>query len=173
MADNNRFDAEGNERYRAHTKDGWCYVYSTEEDLQSQIAANETARRLEDLQQKRMSPEPGVGVKHDQDKPDMSLFSPIALTELAKVLSFGKLKYAAHNWRGGISTSRLLAATLRHTLAYLGGQDKDPETGLSHMAHAMCCCMFLLELAITHPQLDDRYGKMYEDSTLPTNKQNQ
>lgn len=98
-----------------------------------------------------------AGIKFDTDKPDMSLLSTLAITELAKVLSFGKVKYAAHNWRKGITTSRLIAAMLRHIFAYLGGENKDPETGLSHMAHAMCCCMFILELAVIRPELDDRF----------------
>ena len=37
------------------------------------------------------------------------------------------------------------------------GEDKDPESGLSHLAHAACCIMFLLEFEKTHPELDDRY----------------
>lgn len=98
-----------------------------------------------------------AGVKYDQDKPDMSLLSSIAITELTAVLDFGKRKYAAHNWRKGISTTRLLGAALRHIFAYLRGETNDPETGLSHIAHAMCCCMFILELKVTHPQLDDRF----------------
>ena len=96
------------------------------------------------------------GVKHDQDKPRMALIDPTAMTELAKVLTFGAQKYAAHNWRKGLHKSRLLGAALRHLFAYLGGEDKDPETGLSHAAHAMCCCMFLLGLE-HRPELDDRY----------------
>jgi len=96
------------------------------------------------------------GIKHDQDKPRMDLLDPYAIEQLAKVLTFGASKYAAHNWREGISKSRLIAAALRHLFAYLGGQDKDPETGLSHIGHAMCCCMFLLGLE-HRPELDDRW----------------
>lgn len=98
-----------------------------------------------------------TGIKHDQDKPDMSLLSSIALTEVAKVMTFGKRKYSAHNWRGGFVWSRPLAACLRHVFAFLGGEDKDPETGLSHLAHAICCLMFVLEFEKTRPDLDDRY----------------
>ena len=96
------------------------------------------------------------GTKHDGDKPRMDLLDPYAMEQLAKVLTFGASKYAAHNWRQGLAKSRLLAAALRHLFAYLGGQDKDPETGLSHVAHAMCCCMFLLGLE-HRPELDDRW----------------
>ena len=96
------------------------------------------------------------GLKYDSDKPRMDLLDPHAIEQLAKVLTFGASKYAAHNWRKGLHKSRLIAAALRHLFAYLGGQDKDPETGLSHVAHAMCCCMFLLGLE-HRPELDDRW----------------
>jgi hypothetical protein len=101
------------------------------------------------------------GIKHDGAKPNMSLLDPHALTELTKVLDFGAVKYAAHNWRQGISKSRLIAAALRHLFAYLSGEDKDPESGLSHVAHAMCCCMFLLGLE-HRPELDDRWKRTAE-----------
>lgn len=97
------------------------------------------------------------GMKYDSDKPDMSLLSSVAIDELSKVLSFGKKKYAAHNWRKGITTSRLVAAALRHTFLFLKGETYDPETGLHHMAHTMCCCMFIIELNVTHKHLDDRF----------------
>jgi hypothetical protein len=97
------------------------------------------------------------GVKYDQEKPDMSLLSSIAIIKIAEVMTHGKKKYSAHNWRGGISYSRLLSAGLRHLFAYVGGEDKDPETGLSHLAHLGCCVMFLLEFETTKPHLDDRY----------------
>lgn len=89
------------------------------------------------------------GVKHDDGKPDLSLLSSIALLEIAKVLDHGKRKYSAHNWRGGFKYSRLIAAVLRHILAYNNGEEIDPETGLSHLAHASCGLMFLLEFEKT------------------------
>jgi hypothetical protein len=98
-----------------------------------------------------------TGIKHDQEKPDMSLLSSIALVEIAKVMTFGKRKYSANNWRGGFMWSRVLSAAMRHLVAFIGGEDKDPETGLSHLAHLGCCVMFLLEFETTHKELDDRY----------------
>lgn len=100
---------------------------------------------------------PPTGIKHDQDKPDMSLLSNIALIKVAEVMTFGKKKYSAHNWRGGFVWSRPLAAAARHLYAYIGGEDKDPETGISHLAHCACCLMFLLEFEETHKELDDRF----------------
>jgi hypothetical protein len=98
-----------------------------------------------------------TGIKHDHEKPDMSLLSNIALVKIAEVMTFGKKKYTAHNWRGGFYWSRPLAAAVRHLYAYIGGQDKDPETGLSHLAHCCCCLFMVLEFETTKPELDDRY----------------
>jgi len=100
---------------------------------------------------------PSGGKKHDQEKPRMELISSKALIELAKVLTFGAKKYESHNWRKGISYSRIIGACYRHLAAYNDGEDKDPETGLSHIAHLLCEAMFLLEYEATHPEMDDRY----------------
>lgn len=100
-----------------------------------------------------------TGIKHDQDKPDMSLLSNAALIKIAQVMTFGKKKYSAHNWRGGFTWSRPLAAAARHLYAYIGGEDKDPETGISHLAHACCCLFMVLEFEETHKELDDRFKK--------------
>lgn len=86
------------------------------------------------------------GLKHDYGKPRMDLISPIALTYLAHVLSFGATKYASHNWRNGIPQDKIIAACLRHLMAMLGGEVHDRETGLPHAAHLMCEAMFICEL---------------------------
>jgi len=97
------------------------------------------------------------GIKYDQGKPPMSLVSNEFLVQVAKVLEFGKKKYSAHNWREGFTWDRPLDAALRHIHAFADGEDKDPESGLSHLAHAACCLMFLIEFEKTHPHLDNRY----------------
>lgn len=99
-----------------------------------------------------------VGIKHDTTKPDFSLLSPIALTYLASVLSFGAEKYAPNNWRKGIDKPRLLSASLRHLMAISAGLYVDEETGLPHSAHLMCCAMFMCEL---------ESSDVYTDSTFP------
>ena len=98
------------------------------------------------------------GVKHDQDKPDLSLLSSKALMEVAKVMTYGKKKYGAQNWRQGLEWSRVYSAVQRHLLAWNAAETQDPETGLNHLGHAMAGIMFLLEYSSTHPELDDRHG---------------
>lgn len=104
-----------------------------------------------------MSGSLGTGTKFDGGKPRMSLLDPFVLREVAKVLTFGEKKYAANNWRGGFELSRLTDAALRHITSWIEGEDTDPESGLSHLAHGICCLMFCLWLYTFKPHLDDRY----------------
>lgn len=107
------------------------------------------------------------GLKYDTEKPRTDLLDPLALEGLAAVLAFGAKKYAAHNWRGGISYSRLLGAALRHTFSILRGEDIDPESGLPHVDHLGCCWMFLSNMMKTRPDMDDRYKGKNESKRVP------
>ncbi len=97
------------------------------------------------------------GLKYDTGKAPLSLIPHEAQLAEAKVLAFGANKYECHNWRGGFAWSRLLDATLRHLLAFQSGEDNDPESGLSHIAHARCCTGFLLAHIESELGDDDRY----------------
>lgn len=77
--------------------------------------------------------------------------------EIAQVLDFGAQKYDAHNWRVGISWTRVASAVLRHIYKWIAGQNKDEESGLSHLAHAACGLLFLLTYEKTRTEFDDRY----------------
>lgn len=98
-----------------------------------------------------------VALKFDQEKTRVDLLDPDFLESVGSVLAFGAKKYAAHNWRNGLSCSRLVGALLRHTLALMRGQDIDNESGLPHTAHIGCCVMFLHWTLKYKPELDDRY----------------
>lgn len=107
------------------------------------------------------------GIKYDRDKVRMELLSVCALQEIAKVLTVGAQKYTSHNWRQGFAWSRLHGALLRHVTAHMSGEDRDPETGYSHLAHAGCCLMFLLEHEIRGLGTDDRYRETIVAPTAP------
>lgn len=98
-----------------------------------------------------------AGIKYDNEKPDFSLISPWALDEVAKVMTYGKRKYAAHNWRLGLTNTRLFSAAMRHGFAWLRGEDVDQETGFNHIAHMACCTLMLLENCQLRPDMDDRW----------------
>ena len=95
-------------------------------------------------------------LKYDYGKPDMSLHPPTALVEIAKVWTFGQAKYQAFNWQKGFTWRRPIAAALRHIFAWLGGEDKDPESGYSHLAHAACCLMMVIHFQATGTGEDNR-----------------
>lgn len=99
----------------------------------------------------------GEAVKFDAGKPMMGLISSKFLVGLAKVLTFGAKKYAAHNWRKGMAFSKAYNALQRHLVAFNDGEDLDVETGLCHLDHAACELMFLRELWELQPKHDDRY----------------
>lgn len=89
------------------------------------------------------------GIKYDTEKPKMNLLPPKAVLEVAKVLTFGAEKYDAENWRKLDNLqSRYTAGALRHIFAHMDGEQLDPETELSHLAHALCCLLFKLEIEL-------------------------
>lgn len=98
-----------------------------------------------------------VGTKFDAGKIPLNLLPTPAIEEIAKVLEFGAKKYDAYNWAKGMAWSRLIASALRHLFAWSRGEDKDPETGLSHLAHVGCCVLFLLQYELSSLGTDDRY----------------
>jgi len=83
------------------------------------------------------------GQKLDGNKIRTELLPIEAMLGTAEVLTFGAEKYAPRNWEKGIAYSRVYGALLRHMMAWWAGEDKDPETGLSHLHHAGCCISFL------------------------------
>src|SRR5690606_39257585 len=66
---------------------------------------------------------------------------PRFLLGLGRVYSFGNGKYpdaapGQPNWSRGYSWSLSINAFMRHFLAWLSGEDDDPESGESHLLHA-------------------------------------
>lgn len=116
-----------------------------------------------------VKPTQEAGTKNDTEKPTLSLIPTSMLTEVGAVLTFGAEKYTAHNWRKGIALSRLTSAALRHILAFNEGENIDKESGLSHLAHAICNLAFALEQMknpVRYDAFDDRYL-----NSLPTKKE--
>jgi hypothetical protein len=90
-------------------------------------------------------------------KPRLELVPWAAVTEIAEVLTFGAEKYDANNWCRGARWGRYFAALCRHIFAWWSGEEKDPETGKSHLAHAGCCLFFLMEYQRNGWGSDDRF----------------
>jgi len=82
----------------------------------------------------------------DGDKLEYGLLPPLALEATVDVLTFGAQKYERDNWKHvPDSKRRYYDALQRHLWAWKKGEILDEESGRHHLAHAMCCLMFLYE----------------------------
>lgn len=101
--------------------------------------------------------------KDDQGKPATHLLPADALLEISRVLEHGRVRYGSRNWEKGMNWSRPFGALLRHAWAWWRGEKCDPDTGISHMAHAGCCVLFLLSYELRQAGLDDREHSIAKD----------
>lgn len=97
-----------------------------------------------------------IGVKYDGGKVPYHLLPSDALEEVLKVLDYGAKKYAPRNWELGMSWSRMFSAAMRHSWAWMRGEETDKETGISHLAHAATCILMLLTYTLRKKGEDDR-----------------
>ena len=96
-------------------------------------------------------------IKDNRSKPRVDLLPSLPLVEIARVLTYGAKKYKPHNWRYGLPWGDTYASMQRHLMAWINRENTDPETGISHLAHAGCQLLFLLEYEQTHTGVDDRW----------------
>lgn len=98
----------------------------------------------------------GSGARYNNGKPDLSLIPLSTLSDEARVWMYGRDKYAAWNWTKGMAWSIPLACALRHLSKWQAGEELDDESGLPHLAHAMCNLRMLTLFAQTYTEGDDR-----------------
>lgn len=85
------------------------------------------------------------GRKDDWTKLRYDLIPFESLAPLVRVLMFGARKYGDHNWQKvPDARRRYFSAMMRHTIAWAMGEERDPESGESHMTHALCCGFFIV-----------------------------
>lgn len=100
---------------------------------------------FKNVDDKSIDVESAAGVKYDNGKPQWSLLPFKALKEVVEVLTYGAKKYAPDNWKKvPDARRRYIDAGFRHFTAYASGETHDPETGKHHLAHAVCCLLYLI-----------------------------
>jgi hypothetical protein len=100
-------------------------------------------------------------MKFDKNKAPIALIPPEALTEIANVFAFGAEKYAINDWRrdaNNTNWSRTYSSIQRHLMLFWQGEDIDPESGMSHVAHAATQIMILLVQLQEGKDADDRFS---------------
>ncbi len=84
------------------------------------------------------------GIKFDKEKDQWTLLPFEAMRPVVRVLMHGARKYAPDNWKFVKPKERYFDACIRHLTAWQSGERLDPESGQPHLAHAICCLIFLL-----------------------------
>lgn len=92
------------------------------------------------------------GVKPER----LDLIPPEFLLLLGRVYGMGAAKYSDHNYLKGFEWSKSYAALQRHVLAFWGGEEIDPESGLPHLGHAAWHCAALFMFSEHELGEDDR-----------------
>jgi hypothetical protein len=103
-----------------------------------------------------------TGIKYNEGKLKLNLIPPEAILALGRALTYGDLKYNPNgdnirNWEKGMSWGNVYAALQRHLLAWSSGEEKDPESGLSHLDHALTNLAFLITYQERNTGIDDRF----------------
>ena len=89
----------------------------------------------------------------------MELLPTEALESIAEVMTFGAKKYGDHNWRNGLDWTRLVGSSMRHLSSWVGGEELDPESGLSHIAHLGANVLMLMTSIKLRLGKDTRWKK--------------
>lgn len=106
--------------------------------------------------------------KRDTGKPRLDLIPWPAVLGVARVMEHGLRKYEPHSWRfGTLEDTRLVAAAMRHLIAWLGGADQDAESGLPHLDHASANVLMLSSRIALGVRVDDRFRDVPLDTGEP------
>lgn len=100
------------------------------------------------------------GERKNSGKNRLDLIPPEMFQALGEVLTFGANKYADRNWEKGMPLTEIAASLLRHYVAWLKGEDIDPESGKPHLWHMFTNAGFMVTISERMPQWDDRPSKV-------------
>jgi hypothetical protein len=102
------------------------------------------------------NPKDAIGV----NKSPLNLVPPALLIYAAEGMRDGAKKYSPFNWRDSkVRASIYLAASLRHLLAYLDGEECAQDSGVHHLAHAVAGLGILIDAKENDCLIDDRPPK--------------
>lgn len=117
------------------------------------------------------SKEKGSGARYNDNKPNFSLIPLETLVDEIRVWEYGAKKYAEWNWVKGMDWTIPFSCAMRHLSAWQAGEDLDPETGISHIAHAMCNLRMLTLYTKTFPEGDNREANGFLNEFLRLRRQ--
>lgn len=99
------------------------------------------------------NPKRAFGVR----KPSAQFIPPVAIIEESVVMALGAAKYGAFNWQDDlVDATTYYSAAIRHLLQWFSGEDRDAESGASHLAHVRACMAILIDAQASGKLIDDR-----------------
>lgn len=112
-----------------------------------------------DLRKIQEKPKPKAKT-YDEGKDPLAYLPWAGVRAVSQVQAYGHKKYEDYNnYRKGMEEGRNLSCALRHIAAYMEGESLDPESKQSHLAHAACRLLFVLQNQHDKVAIDDRYKK--------------
>jgi len=102
------------------------------------------------------------GIKYDQNKLRWDLMPELAEKEVVKVLTHGSLKYDDDNWaKVDNLKQRYFAAMRRHVSDWRLNEKYDKESNYHHLAHAICCLIFILQTELEEDNAEEEKDNHY------------
>lgn len=123
------------------------------DNLTDPLSDDHEALTFHPLDQKASNPKDAVGVR----KAPLSVVPMGVVAEIGVGMLEGASKYGRHNYRGvGVRASVYFDATMRHLISWWEGEDLDPDSGMSHIAKALCSLAVLRDAQMQEMCEDDR-----------------
>jgi len=95
--------------------------------------------------------------RFNENKIRYDLVAPWGMEQIAKVYTYGTIKYDDDNWWKGLKWKKdVLGCIFRHVWKWVRGEKLDDESGLHHLAHAAWNCIALMEYERNEIGIDDR-----------------
>lgn len=121
--------------------------HATEHSIKDYIRSQEEEKKMGQKTAARFS----------EGKVRYDLVAPWSLNEIARVYTYGTIKYDDDNWWKGLKWKKdVFGCILRHVWKWFRGEKYDDESGLHHLAHAAWNCMTLMEYERNNIGTDDR-----------------
>ena len=128
------------------------------EELDNQLTSGEY---LKNTQTKR-----GKGLRFDDEKDKFSCIPLKLIRGAARILYKVTIRktnpYPMWNWAAGMLWSKPYDCLMRHMDDWYCGEDIDPDTGESHLDHALCNLLFLIHYRDAYKEGDDRPKEFFK-----------
>lgn len=130
-------------------------IHRKDQEIKEQLDLNSLKWALDVLKENASRGNPKD--VHGQKKVQLHLVPESANIAEAAVMKHGADKYGAFNWRtDAVKASVYVSAIRRHMAAWFDGEENDPESGFSHLAHSRANLGILLDAKNYGMLIDDR-----------------